>query len=97
MSSLKTDDAGVDAHWKVHLPGLFSEILVNDSCAILYRPLQCTANIIGQVALRASQINDPVLNKLMCDLTLYEIADPKSPNYDRKKIEEIEIKAANSK
>jgi hypothetical protein len=68
--------------WTVHIPGLFGEIIGNSQTSRLARPLQLTSNLLGQVAQRAAQLNDPILNALMMDLTLYEIADPDSPEYD---------------
>ncbi len=40
-------------------------------------------DLLCQVATRASQLNDRELNKLMMRLTLYEIADPESREYDK--------------
>ena len=39
---------------------------------------------------RASELNDPILNNLMCKLTLYSIADPDSSDYNLEKVREIE-------
>lgn len=75
--------------WKVHTPNLLSEILENDQLSILERPIQKFASILEEVSIRCSQLNDPELNKLMCRLTLYSIADPESDCYDKEMIEEI--------
>jgi hypothetical protein len=40
------------------------------------------ASLLAEVATRASQLNDDKLNSLMCRLTLYEISDPYSKEYD---------------
>ena len=72
--------------WKCHTPNLLGEILTNTQCAILKIPLNILARLLMKVATRASQINDPELNALMCRMTLYEIADPESPNYNKKEL-----------
>jgi hypothetical protein len=45
-------------------------------------------NIFGKllhdVAARAIELNDPVMNRLMLQLTLYSAADPASPDHDPK-------------
>ena len=72
-----------DLQWKVNTPGLFGQIFDNPGTALLIRPIQAMANLLEGVAIRASQINDPELNSLMCRLALYAVADPTSPDYDR--------------
>lgn len=37
---------------------------------------------VREVANRASQLNDPILNALMVKLTLYDLADPDSEHHD---------------
>ena len=77
--------------FKVHTPRLLDEILnSNHDMGIFSVPINVFANLLAQVASRASELNDPVLNHLMCELTLYEIADPYSVNYDKQQLEEIE-------
>ena len=68
--------------WKCHTPLLLEEILKNDQCYILNKPLKIFGFMLGQVADRAVILNDPELNRLMCRLTLYSQADPESPDYD---------------
>lgn len=67
---------------KVHTPNLIKEILNNNTCAILKIPLLTFRSLLEQIAVRASQLNDVELNRLMIRLTLYDIADPDSPDYD---------------
>lgn len=69
--------------WKVHTPNLLKEILQNSGTEILSMPLHIMGNLLAKVATRASELNDHELNKLMLQLTLYEKADPESPEYDR--------------
>jgi hypothetical protein len=75
--------------WRVHTPSLLKEILNNKGANILHRPVQIFASILSQVAQRASELNDAKLNALMCRLTLYVIADPESPEYDKERAEAI--------
>jgi hypothetical protein len=75
--------------FKVHTPNLLNEILTNKGMGIMVRPIQAFANILAQVAIRASQLNDPELNDLMCRLTLYSISDPHASEFDQKAIDEI--------
>lgn len=69
--------------WKCHTPALLKEILNNSQCAILQKPLQLMALMLAQVAERASQINDAQLNACMAKLTLYEVCDPYSKEYNK--------------
>ena len=75
--------------WKCHAPNLLGEVLNNDQCAPLKVPINILARLLLQVAKRASQLNDTELNKLMCRLTLYEIADPESKGYDKEKLKQL--------
>jgi len=78
--------------FKVHTANLLKEITESalpKSCGVLFQPINIFRQLLLQVAHRASQINDPVLNKLMCDLTLYEVADIQSTEYDKETVEKI--------
>lgn len=75
--------------WKVHTPNLLAEIMTNKGTEALYMPLTIFARILEQVAIRASQLNDAELNKLMVRLALYAIADPESPNFDPKRVAQV--------
>lgn len=68
--------------WKVNTHGLLQEVLQNNETGILTIPLRIFAELLDAVARRAIVLNDHELNKLMCRLTLYSIADPTSPDYD---------------
>lgn len=85
--------------FKCHTPQLLKEIcegaLSTGNFGILKIPLNIFRNYLGLVAQRASQINDPILNKLMCDMTLYEVADPYSTEYDKAVLKQVEEKANN--
>lgn len=87
---MKTQTAGGQTQeWKCNTPGLLKEVMQNHSTAILAKPLQIFANILYQVGERAAKINDPALNKLMCRLAIYEIADPYSPNANEEMVKKV--------
>ena len=46
------------------------------------RPIQQLAKIMDEIATRASELNDPKMNALMCRLGLYAISNPDDPEYD---------------
>jgi len=71
--------------WKVNTPGLLKEIVNNNKhMSAMATPLQIFAHLLGEVATRASELNDDKMNALMCRLALYEISDPYSKEYDEK-------------
>lgn len=76
--------------FSVHTPNLLNEILQNNTTGIFKIPLVSLSNLLERVSQRASELNDPVLNNLMCKLTLYSIADPQCDDYNLEKIREIE-------
>jgi len=75
--------------WQVNTPALLEEILLNKSASALRIPLNIFGKLLAQVGERAAEINDPKLNALMCRLAIYSIADPYSPDYDRRKVESV--------
>ncbi|SRR6266498_531796 len=83
----KANNHSEELEWRVYTSGLLAEIMVNPECAILKVPLQIFGALLNQVSERASQLNDPILNGLMCQLGLYEIADPNSSNHDQATVE----------
>jgi len=76
--------------WKVSVVELFKEISANFKHDPQIRiPLQIIQNYLAQIAQRAAEINDFQLNKLMIRLFLYSISDPKDPDYDIEKCQQI--------
>jgi hypothetical protein len=75
--------------WKVNTPNFLKEIGSNNQMSIMSKPLMIFASILGEVAYRASELNDPKLNSLMARLALYEITDPYSKEYDANKTREL--------
>lgn len=77
--------------WKCHTPNLLKEIaLINTKgLGTMYHPINIFREILVQLADRCAELNDPELNALMCRLTLYDIADPESKDYNSKQVSEI--------
>jgi len=67
--------------WKVHTSALLDEVLLNSGTGILATPLRIFRGLLHDVAVRASELNDPALNILMLRLTLYDAADPDKHSY----------------
>jgi hypothetical protein len=88
---------GKKVSFKCHTPQLLTEIcdgaLATGNFGILKVPLNVLRNYLVLVAQRASQLNDPILNELMCNMTLYEVADPYSKEYDKKILKAVSKKA----
>lgn len=79
----------INLRWKVHVPNLLSEIMTNNETAIFRQPLYILRSILVEIAERSSELNDPVLNALMCRLALYEISDPTSKEYNAELVNSI--------
>lgn len=79
---------------KVHTPNLLKEIGNNQGAGALRIPLNVFGRLLFAVGERAAQLNDPELNALMCRLTIYDIADPHSPDFDLKRVKQILSKAS---
>lgn len=73
-----------ELNWKIHIPNLCKEIVdCNPEYNALFRiPLMQLKNILAEIADRARELNDPKLKLLCCRLTLFEIADPESKDYN---------------
>lgn len=92
MAKAKTDlltGSTNNLKWKVNTPQLLKEILVNNETSILAKPLSIFGRILAEVGERASELNDPKLNALMCRLAIYEISDPYNPNYNEELTNEV--------
>ena len=83
----KNDDKNMV--WKVNTPQLIKEVLTNHGMGCLHVPMNIFSSLLTEVAKRASELNDPKMNALMCRLAMYEISDPYSKEYDSKMVEEI--------
>lgn len=69
--------------WRVHTARILEEVLSNKGTWALRIPLLTLDNLLRQVAVRAIELDDPALNKLMVRLTLYSVGDPYSPDFDQ--------------
>lgn len=76
-------------YWKVHTPRLLAEFLENESVFILEKPISIFARLLAEVGDRAIELDDPLLNALMCRLVIYSLADPHSDDYDQKATHQI--------
>jgi|SRR6185312_1863483 len=81
--------------FRVHTVNLLKEVLYNSSekMGVFKIPFDQFGKRLHEVAERASQLNDPILNALMCDLTLYAVADPESKEHDKEVLKDIYLKA----
>ena len=78
--------------WKVCTSGLMKEILTNvdkKGQSALRDPIIIFANLLIQVGQRATELNDPELNKLMIRLCIYSISDPNDPEYNPELVSKI--------
>jgi hypothetical protein len=80
-------------YWRVHTTNFLKEILENSVIdrhnAILEKPMNIFISVLAEVGKRASELNDKKLNALMCRLTLYEISNPESKEYNPKLVNKI--------
>lgn len=75
--------SALSAGFRVDTMGLLTEIAdsgLDRRMGVLKIPLNIFKNILGEVAERAIQLNDPQLNILMLKLALYEVAPNEIPS-----------------
>lgn len=73
-------------HFRVDTVPLLHEIVdhgLRPGMGVLRVPLNTLRVLLAQVATRAIELNDPILNRLMFDLGLYELPPPMSPEYKK--------------
>jgi len=75
--------------FSIHTPNMLKEIAQCSGMSIYRIPIAVLAGYLGRVAARCAVLSDPVLNKLMCDMTLYSAADPESEEHDPVKVEKV--------
>ncbi len=86
---------GSELEFKINTPAFLKEVFDHNPTlgGVLKVPVNVLRNYLQQIAERASQLNDPKLNAIMCQMALYAIADPyDKDNYDAERTSEI-IKA----
>lgn len=72
-------------HFRVDTPQLLKEIAdagLVQNAGVLFIPLNVLKSFLSQVADRCSEINDPILNRLMFDMNLYELPSPTTKEYN---------------
>lgn len=85
---------GKEGKWRVHTPNFLKEIIENSSPqaqrnGVLEKPINIFRKLLIEVGERASELNDKKLNALMCRLTIYEIANPESKEYNPELVDKI--------
>lgn len=78
--------------FKIHAPNLLKEVTnhgLQDNSGVLFIPMNILRKYLVSIGERCSQINDPILNKLMVEMAIYEVGDPESEIYDPKIIEQV--------
>lgn len=73
-------------HFRVDTPQLLSEIAdcaIDKNTGVLRVPLNAFRILILQISQRAIELNDPILNKIMFDLNLYDLPKPDTPEYGK--------------
>lgn len=75
--------------WRVHTPRLLEEVFENPGTSALRMPFNIFGKILFEVGERAAELDDPQLNALMVRLTIYSVADPMSPDYDKDVVERV--------
>lgn len=81
----------VNLEFKINTPQFLKEVFDENPKlgGIFFVPANILRNYLIQIAERASELNDPKLNAIMCQMALYSIADPYSNEFDGLKTEEI--------
>ena len=79
----------IELKWRVHTPELFKRIVEIPAPAVIITSINIFQNILGEVAKRATELNDSQLNSLMCRLALYSISDPNDKDFNANLNEKI--------
>ena len=83
---MNQDIENLNMQFKLHVPRLLNEIetfaMQPSEMAALRLPFQSFRTLLNDIAIRCSEINDPILNALMCQMALYQIANPDDDGYD---------------
>lgn len=85
-----------ELEFKIHVPGFLKEVADNYPVngGVLFIPFNVLRTYMQKIATRASQLNDPILNDIMCQGALYAISDPyDKENYNPELVREIKRKA----
>ena len=81
--------------FRVHVPNLLNETFVSavrpKDLAALQIPLNELMKYLRSLTARCAEINDPVLNKIMIDMTLYEQSDPSSKEFSQEMYDQVNM------
>lgn len=78
--------------FKVHTAELLKEIAdcgLDRNMGVLKVPLNIFRKYLIDIAERSAELDDPILNEIMINMTLYEESDPKSKDFDKQVIEDV--------
>jgi hypothetical protein len=79
--------------FRVHVPNLLNETFIcavrPQDLAALTIPLNELNRYLRTLTARCAEVNDPVLNKIMIDMTLYEESDPCSKDYNQEMVDQV--------
>lgn len=79
--------------FRVHVPNLLNETFINacrkKDLIALRIPLNVFNTYLRTLTERCAELNDPVLNKIMIDMTLYEQSDLSSKEYNQEMINQV--------
>jgi len=79
--------------FRVHTPNLLNETIYNAvrpiDRAALHIPLNYFMGYLRVLTKRCSELNDPVLNKIMIDMTLYDESDFCSKDYNQEMVDAV--------
>lgn len=79
--------------FRVHVPNLLGETFIN-ACRpkdlnALRIPLNEFLKYLRTLTERCAELNDPILNKIMIDMTLYEQSDLASKDYNQDMVDQV--------
>ena len=79
--------------FSVHTRNLLSETFINavrpKDLAALQIPLNQFTKYLRTLTARCAELNDPVLNKIMIDMTLYEQSDLSSKEFNQEMVDQV--------
>lgn len=79
--------------FRVHVPNLLRETFVSairpNDLAALRIPLNEFMGYLRILTARCSELNDPVLNKIMIDMTLYDESDFESKDFNQAMVDQV--------
>jgi hypothetical protein len=81
--------------WKVNTAKFFDRILEIDPTmnGAIKKPLEIFRGLLVEVGNRATELNDPILNALMCRLTIYSVADQYDADFNKDIVNDVYKKA----